>query len=396
MNLALSRAQYQSSLVCGLLALALFFTLAPTCLAQGTGATSPANSSTKPKLTITGIFDLYYLWQFSNPPSHLPQSSIGIPIYDSRVNTPSLSLAELNISQAAPSTGGFGFKATLQAGDTADIDHGGLGIDPATYPEARYKNIQQLYGTWLSPSGWGADLGEFYTPFGYEATESNANYNYSRSWIFTVLLPVYHTGLRIYTPNIHGFVGTFYLVRAINNTAHEGVNDDNHQPGYIGNFVYTDPKGKFTAAESLGYSEDMVAFSTQTDKTTLSDTDLTINLNAANLIGLNYTYRNDDFSSPNGFTNRSNGWAGYYRNQFTKRNAIALRYDGYQMSTIGVATVKPWEVTATLEDKPSGNFLTRLEYRHDGFNRPIFVNGNNPMLSKQQDTISLSEVYSFP
>jgi hypothetical protein len=350
-------------------------------------------------LTVSGLVDFYYLWQFSNPNSHSnPQNSLGVPAYDSRYNTPSISLAELNLAMAPPSAGGFGFKATLETGDTADINHGGLGTNPSAFPEARYKNIQQLYVTWLGASGWGADLGEFYTPFGYEVTESNGNYNYSRSDIFQFLLPVYHTGVRIYTPSMKGLVATLYVVRAINNTAHEGVNTDHNDPGYIGNFIYADPKGKWSGAESFGYSNDRVAFTSMKDQVTLSDTDFTYNINPTNLIGLNYTYRKDNFPDANpGTHTTSNGYAAYYRNQFNKRNALALRYDKFDSSTPGLQSVHPWEATATLEDKPAGDFLTRLEYRHDANNiNGSFLKGSNPNGSKEQDTLSISEVYTFP
>lgn len=388
---------------------------APNQTPSAPAAPAPAAAPAAPKLALSGLFDFYYLWQLSNPNRSLlnSQSSLDAPIYDERFNTPSLSLAELNAALAPPANGGFGFKATFEVGDTADINHGGLGVGPNSFDgytlddEARYKNIQQLYVTDLAKSGWGADLGEFYTPFGYEVTESNGNYNYSRSDIFQLLLPVYHTGIRVYTPSIKGFVGTFYLVRSISDTATEGVNDDNHQPGYIGNFVYTDPKSKYTAAESIGYSEDKNTGATDlqpnvvypvppyTDKLTLSDTDFTYNLNPTNIIGLNYTYRKDDY--PQGVPGMaSNGYAAYYRNQFTKRNALALRYDTVETHQSGSGTFEPWEATVTLEDKPSGNFLTRLEYRHDGANQKIFADGSNINGSKQQDTISISEVYSFP
>lgn len=435
------RRRVRSTLLCALIAATAWIVINQVCFAQDQGTTPPAAPQATPpgptapaapqqtpsapaapapaaapaasKLTLSGLFDFYYLWQFSNPNRNLlgQESGLGAPIYDERDNTPSLSLAELNAAMAPPSTGGFGFKATLEVGDTADINHGGLGVGPNSFDgytyddEARYKNVQQLYVTDLTKSGWGADLGEFYTPFGYEVTESNGNYNYSRSDIFQLLLPVYHTGIRVYTPSMKGLVATLYIVRALSDSATEGVGDDNSQPGYIGNFVYSDPKGKFTAAESIGYSEDKNVGATDyqqnvvyptfpyTDKITLSDTDFTYNLDPTSLIGLNYTYRKDDY--PQGVAGMSsNGYAAYYRNQFTKRNAVALRYDTVETHQSGSGTFEPWEATVTLEDKPSGNFLTRLEYRHDDANVKLFADGSNT--SKSQDTLSISEVYSFP
>lgn len=401
-----------------------------------TPATSTPTAATaapvKQKLQVTGLVDMYYQYQFADP-KHLPQNSLGTPEYNVRNNTPSLSLAELNLAIAPPSTGGSGFKATLIAGDTADLNVGGLGADPTTDKEATYKNIQQLYYTYLSASGWGGDLGKFYTPFGYEVTESNANWNYSRSDIFQYLLPVYHAGLRIYTPSYKGLVATAYLVNSINDTPQEGVYDDNGSKGLIGQLNYTDPKGKWTGVETIGYSADRlpyIASNIAKDDVTLSDTDFTYNINPTNSFGLNYTYRKDEGDSGTtglavgGDSDTANGWAVYYRNQFTPKDAVALRYDGFDARTSGIpdenayaqsaygthsSDVKPWEITGTLELKNSSQWLTRLEYRHDGSNTNSFFGSDTttttysgdvesvtvPSLKKSQDMLTIAEVYTF-
>ena len=192
--------------------------------------------------------DGYYLFNFHNPKD--VSTGGGEPYYDTRHNSPALSLAELNVFQnAAP--GKFGYKATFMTGDTADINHYGVG---SSLGEARYKNVQQLYGTYsFSADGAGVDFGKFYTPFGYEVTESNGNYNYSRSTAYDIL-PFYHAGARIYTPvpGLAALTATFYLVNGIYNTPTLGVQNDSKRPGYIGQLNYTDPKGKFTLISELG------------------------------------------------------------------------------------------------------------------------------------------------
>ena len=169
---------------------------APAPAAPAAAPAAPA----KPKLVVTGLVDGYYGYFGSNPKS-AKDTPISTPTaYVLRNATPTLSLAELNVSMAPPSNGGFGFKGTFQTGDTADANVGG-GFTGSTW-ESRYKNIGQLYGQWGFSKGGELDFGKFYTPFGYEVVESNANYNYTRSIPYTLLLPIYHTGFRIISPVI--------------------------------------------------------------------------------------------------------------------------------------------------------------------------------------------------
>ncbi len=398
-----------------------------------TSAPTPAAPATATnKVTYTGLIDAYYLFQFNNP-RHLPQNNLGAPLYDVRHNQPSLALAELNIAKAA-NPNQLGFKATLIAGDTADINHGGIGVDSSTFQEARFKNIQQLYATYGLKGGAGIDFGKFYTPFGYEVTESNANYNYSRSDVYSVLLPFYHAGFRAYTPSYKGLVLTGYIVNSLNDTANEGVHDDNGDKAFLGQINYTAPSGKFVFIENVGYSRDKNVgnFFTlenassgvyDTDKTTLSDTDFTYNVDANDLIGLNYVYRNDDGSytapiaTPGGSlavgpravsddphtATVSNGYAVYLRRQFTPKDAVALRYSGLTQSFSG-SHLRLYDITGTFEIKNSSQFLTRFEYVHDNANANIYsgadgtgTSGDDTLVNpkKDQDTISASEVFTF-
>jgi hypothetical protein len=339
------------------------------------------------------LFDIYYLYQFNNP-KNLTNNSLGTPEYDVRDNTPALSLAELNLAYAVPAQGGFGAKATLITGDTADLNAGGgyLGVDASTDQEARFKNIEQLYVTYASKSGAGVDFGKFYTPFGYEVTESNANFNYSRSDLYADMLPIYHAGFRFYTPNYNGFVGTLYVVNSISDTANEGVRDDNSSKAFIGVFNYSDPKGKYAAVEDIGYSEDLNVAGYDTDKLTLSDTDLTLNLNAANMLAFEYAYRKDDGGSQG--TSSTNGYAAYFKHNLNAKENLAARWDYVDQKLIG----KPWEITGTYSVQSTPKFLTRLEYRYDkasGPNDAIFAASDGSFTKSSQSTVSVSEVFTF-
>ena len=363
----------------------------------------PAAAATPPpnyKLQYNGLIDGYYLFNFHNP----KDVSLGAgELYDVRHNSPALSLAELNVfANAAP--GKFGYKATFMTGDTADINHGGIGT---TLGESRYKNVQQLYGTYsFSADGAGVDVGKFYTPFGYEVTESNGNYNYSRSTAYNYV-PFYHAGARIYTPvpGLAALTATFYLVNGVFNTPTLGVQNDSKRPGYIGQLNYTDPKGKFTLISELGLGSQKFTEAVDVNETKIlvNDNNFTYNFTANTLAGLDYVYRK--FTPDGGSGNeKTNAYAVYFRQALTPKTAVALRFSGaedkFDDGAGTTSTIRPYDVTATYEVKPVANFLTRLEFRHDHSNVPSYIGGGynadgTSQLKKDQDTISLSGVFTF-
>jgi hypothetical protein len=374
--------------------------------APGTTQPGPTQPAATPppnyKIQYNGLIDGYLQYSLQNP--HGTQLGVNgaTGAYNASIKTPTLQLAELNVFNN-PKPGGFAFKTTLIAGATADQNHANYnaqtgGANGGT-SEAQFKNIQQLYGTYaFAGAGGGIDIGKFYTPFGYEVTEANGNYNYTRSLPYN-LLPIYHAGIRAYTPSFKGLVVTGYVVNDIFNTATEGVH---HQGNYggIGQLNYTDPKGKFTAIGTLGFGKDMLGVKT---KVTVNDDDFTYNLNAKQLVGLNYTYvqLKPDDSTPK---TTANGYAAYYRQQLTPKTAAALRFSGYSAKTdgtsaFGSSTLRPYEVTLTYEYKAAANLTTRLEYRHDNSNQDDYLGDNDSTYTgptkKNEDLLLLAGMFTF-
>ena len=399
---------------------------APPGTATAPGAPAPAAPAAAPvnyNVQYNGLIDGYYLFNLSNPKN--VSAGAGETYYDDRHNSPALSLAELNVFKTAKPSA-FGFKATFTTGDTADINH--FDFEGASHGlgEARYKNVQQLYGTYaLGGDGAGIDFGKFYTPFGYEVTESNGNYNYSRSTAYNYV-PFYHAGARIYTPvpGLAALTATFYLVNGVYNTPTMGVQNDSKRPGYIGQLNYTDPKGKFTLISELGLDKqkDPTVIGTGLDtKVLVNDNNFTYNFNANQLFGIDYVYRK---LTPDGaFKETTNAYAFYYRQALTAKTAFALRFSGAQDKTdgfnipnpslvegapatiqTGSATARPYDITATYEIKATANFLTRFEYRHDNTNYDSgnnlavpfgFYGGDSQPTKSDQNTLSVSGVFTF-
>ena len=378
-----------------------------TANAPGAPAPAPAAAPVNYNLQYNGLLDGYYLFNFRNPKNI--SAGGGPTYYDFRHNSPALSLGELNVFKTAKPSG-FGFKATLAVGDTAEINAFAAPGQSVTTGEGRYKNVAQLYGTYaLGGDGAGIDFGKFYTPFGYEVTESNGNYNYSRSTAYNYV-PFYHAGARIYTPvpGLAALTATFYLVNAVFNTATAGVQDDNRKPAYIGQLNYTDPKGKFTLISELGLGKDKYFSSYAAPggpdtKVVLNDNNFTYNLNANQIFGIDYVYRK--LTPDGGPKDTTNAYAVYYRQALTPKTAFALRFSGANdkvdsFAGVNSFTAKPYDITGTYELKTAPNFLTRVEYRHDHTNvENSFYSGNDDTVSgpskKDQDTLSLSGVFTF-
>ena len=371
---------------------------APTQPAAPDAAAAPPNYN----IQYNGLIDGYYLFNFNNPKT----SSGGGHYYDIHHNSPTISLAELNVFQNAKPNA-LGFKATFTVGDTADLNHFGVGSSTG---EARFKTVQQLYGTYaLGAGGAGVDFGKFYTPFGYEVVESNGNYNYSRSLPFG-LVPTYHAGARIYTPvpGLAALTATFYLVNSVYNTTNTGVQNSSKRPGYVGQLNYTDPKGKFTLISELGLGKqnDPLSVGAGSQKVTLTDNNFTYNISSKQIFGLDYVYR--ELKPTDGPKEKTNGYAVYYRQALTAKTAAAFRYSGYEdktesyLTNVGgvvtnndAVTVKPYELTATYELKPAANFTTRFEYRHDHSNIASFLDKDSNPTKKEQDTIEVAGIFTF-
>src|SRR4029079_1870297 len=87
----------------------------------------------------------------------------------------------------------LGFRADLNFGPVTDMVHafepGGADV---------FKAFEQAYVSYLARVGKGLqlDVGKFVTPHGAEVIEAKDNWNYSRSLLFSLAIPYYHTGVR--------------------------------------------------------------------------------------------------------------------------------------------------------------------------------------------------------
>ena len=69
---------------------------------------------------------------------------------------------------------------------------------PASSSRNLRKNIEEAFGSYLAPVGKGLqiDVGKFVTNAGAEVIEAKDDWNYSRSLLFQLAIPLYHSGVR--------------------------------------------------------------------------------------------------------------------------------------------------------------------------------------------------------
>ncbi len=140
-----------------------------------------------------GLADVYAQGNFNRPASGTTQ----LRAFDGQANQPALGMVRLTLAHRP---GLFGFRLDVGAGDVAN---GYLRYDPASvdHPEVSrvLSYVEHAFVTARVPLGRGllVDIGKFGTPVGIEDNEALGNWNDSRSLLYLLAEPSYHTGLRL-------------------------------------------------------------------------------------------------------------------------------------------------------------------------------------------------------
>jgi len=382
---------------------ALWF--AASVFGQNAPAPAPAPAAAPPPWSIgaidfSGLVDGYYSFNGNHPPP-TPSANVGgltgagNQLYNFNVNANqfSLNMAKLSMTHSADP---IGFQVDLGFGKAFDIVHQ---FEPGNAPSF-LRNIEQAYVSWKpkgKDSGFQMDFGKFVTSAGAEVIESNANWNYSRSLLFSWAIPYYHFGLRATETKGH-FTGGFQLVNGWNNV------DDNNTGktiGLVGNFTSSKiswNNNYYVGPEKTGIND---GFRHLYDTTVLFTP--TSKLNA---------YVNFDYGRENNLAGAPPaewyGIAGAVKTQMNDHNAFVVRgewfndRDGFNT---GVSQALK-EVTLTYEYKWTQGLLARLEYRGDWSGCPsgndapcssvkFFNKNGNPNFSDHQHTVTVGIVAFF-
>src|SRR5215471_14604840 len=355
----------------GLLALCL----AVPQLARAQEPAKPADPPDPDKVTLNffrnteigGLVDGY--WQYNSnkvPPSY--------QAFDVLYNSFDVSMAEFWVAKTPTADSRIGYKIRTTFGSAADIMASASG---QFLKESPYKNIEEAYGSYLAPVGKGLqiDVGKFVTNAGAEVIEAKDDFNYSRSLLFQLAIPLYHAGVRLtYSPS-----DKFTLMGGVINGWND-VHDNNTGKSLMGSITYK-PTGSLSLIEN--YISGPEQPNDNSDWRQLSDTVLSYTVNPQLTLMANYDYGHDTVS---GSAVHWQGIAGYLKYQANKYVAVVPRVEYYNdangFSTGIVQNLT--DATVTLEIKPADNFMWRIEYRGDFSNKSPFINNDLAAKSNQQ------------
>jgi hypothetical protein len=162
--------------------------------------------------TINFGLDGYYAYNFNHPVGRVNL----LRAYDVLSNEFSLNQASVVVDHPPDLAAGrrWGGRLDLQFGQATDTLQG----NPSNEPRPQiYRNIFQVYGTYMLPVGKGVtlDFGKWGSSLGIEGNYTKDQMNYSRSYWFD-FLPFYHMGLRASVPLNDRFSVNYWIVNGIN------------------------------------------------------------------------------------------------------------------------------------------------------------------------------------
>jgi hypothetical protein len=366
---------------------------APAQSSLVTAAAAPGAATPGPSLAgllgptaLSGFVDVYYGQNFNNPASQ----TNGLRFFDQGANMFGLNLVELVVDKTPEATNSrTGYHVALGFGQAMNAvngsDHAGLGFD---------QYLKEAYFSYLAPVGKGLqiDVGKFVTPAGAEVIETKDNWNYSRGLLFSYAIPYYHFGMRAKYAFNDKYSLNGMFVNGWNN-----VIDNNTGKTYGIGFGWN-PNKKFGIAQNYMAGPEQNNLNTNVRQ--LSDTVITYSPTSKLSFIVNGDYgRGDRITDPvTAIVSHPVFWtgvAGYVRYAFSGTSAFSTRYEYYDDHdgfTTGTAQHLN-EFTTTLERLVAHHIISRLEFRHDFSDQPVFFKGTTPVLA--QNTLAAGLVFTF-
>jgi hypothetical protein len=360
--------------------------LVTAAAAPGVATPGPSLAGLLGPTALSGFVDVYYGQNFNNPASQ----TNGLRFFDQGANMFGLNLVELVVDKTPEATNSrTGYHVALGFGQAMNAvngsDHAGLGFD---------QYLKEAYFTYLAPVGKGLqiDVGKFVTPAGAEVIETKDNWNYSRGLLFSYAIPYYHFGMRAKYAFNDKYSLNGMFVNGWNN-----VIDNNTGKTYGIGFGWN-PNKKFGIAQNYMAGPEQNNLNTNVRQ--LSDTVITYSPTSKLSFIVNGDYgRGDRITDPvTAIVSHPVFWtgvAGYVRYAFSGTSAFSTRYEYYDDHdgfTTGTAQHLN-EFTTTLERLVAHHIISRLEFRHDFSDQPVFFKGTTPVLA--QNTLAAGLVFTF-
>jgi hypothetical protein len=363
--------------------------------------------------TVNVMFDGYYGYNFNAPVGRVNL----VRGYDVLSNTFSINQADVVFDHPTNVAEGhrFGMRMDLQFGQATATLQG----NPANEPRPDiYRNIFQVYGTYVVPVGRGltVDFGKWGSSLGIEGNYTKDQINYSRSLWFSAL-PFYHMGVRANLPLTSKLAVNYWVVNGTQQTEPtNGFKDE-----MFGVVVTPRKNVTWTVNYYLGQEHPDVL---QVPNTTAIPTQPGLNFVAIRPAPDGRLHIFDSYVSWQTTPKLTLALEGDYEIQRLWRNAAAghssapseiagtAGYAQYQLSShwalgaraeylsdpqgmfSGVSQALK-ETTATVDYKVAEGFLMRYEWRRDFSNQAYFLTSTQGVRSEQQNTATVGLMWWF-
>lgn len=365
----------------------------PNPVQAATSATTPA---TPPAPTIAGLLgpttlsgfvDGYYGYNSNQPADR----TNGFRSFEGASNQFALNMIELVADKPADNASRVGYHVALGFGQAMNAVNG------SESGFAQY--LKEGYMEYMAPVGSGLQInfGKFVTPAGAEVIETKDNWNYTRGILFSWAIPYFHFGLSAKYAFNSKVALTGYLVNGWNDTV------DNNSGKTTGFSLAITPNSKFSIIQNYLVGPEQP--NDNKDLRQLSDTVVTFSPTAKLSLMANYDYGHDTpMGSPTSV--HWSGIAGYIKYAPNDKWAIATRgeyfNDADDFATGAVSPVTGIafpnnhmsEFTATFQRMLAGKIISRLEFRRDMSDYPIFERRTG-LQTDAQNTITVGLVYAF-
>jgi hypothetical protein len=344
---------------------------------------------------VMGAIQKGFTYDFNRPPS-----GTALPYDSFLTNTsPSVDIGQLRFNR--PSDGWFipGFGTTLTFGKAArrikaDWDGDGA-IDRGDIFETNNFDAEEAYLTWAVPDDGPSFLkgltlkgGKFVTLLGSEVIEPWANFNNSRSLLFTFAIPFTHTGLLLSYPISETISVTGGPIVGWDNVA-----TNNNGWNGIGNITWTATKELVLAANLIGGPTQN---NNVGNKRVVADLVGTYKPCDPMTISLNYDYGHEDNAAADGGDASWTGVSGVVAYNFTDRFSASGRLEFFN-DTDGFRTgVRQtlYEWTATAKYLVTQHLYALAEFRQDFSNKDAFQAGHT-RLADDNPLVGIYATYVF-
>jgi Putative beta-barrel porin-2, OmpL-like. bbp2 len=362
--------------------------------------------------TLNYAFDGYYDYDFNHPIGRVQY----LRAYDVLSNAFSINQADVVLALDPDVAAGrrYGVRLDLQFGQATETLQG----NPANEPRPEiYRNIFQVYGTYVVPLGKGltVDVGKWASSLGIEGNYTKDQVNYSRSFYFDYL-PFYHEGVRASYKVNDKLAVNYWIVNGTNQSEPTNSYKDElfgftAQPAknILWNFNYyigqdhpdVSPATNCSAPVQPGLC--LAPINPAPDgKAHIFDSYVTWNATPKLSLSLegDYVIQREWANAAPGESSAPShvdGGAAYARYQLTPKMAFGGRteYLSDRGGLFSGTTQALKEFTGTYEYKFGEGFLARAEFRRDWSNIPFFLTNKPGVLSPSQPTMTVGMVWWY-